>query len=63
MSLHYRLLFFLVAARDLLYVSSHSRISHTTAFVTLVVEHWLEREAAQCDQLDDPLHHKWILYH
>ena len=23
------------------------RIAHTTAFVTLVVEHWLEREIAQ----------------
>ena len=24
------------------------RIQHTTAFVTPVVEHWLEREIAQC---------------
>ena len=24
------------------------RIIHTTAFVTPVVEHWLEREIAQC---------------
>ena len=24
------------------------RITHTTAFVTPVVEHWLEREIAQC---------------
>ena len=24
------------------------RIAHTTAFVTPVVEHWLEQEIAQC---------------
>ena len=29
----------------------HARISHTTAFVTPFVEHWLEREIAQ-----------WVLY-
>ena len=38
------------------------RIAHTTAFVTPVVEHWLEREIAQWvhlmkDQSDDPSHH------
>ena len=38
-------------------------IAHTTAFVTPVVEHWLEREIAQWvhpmkDQSDDPLHHE-----
>ena len=37
-------------------------IIHTTAFVTPVVEHWLERELAQWvhpmkDQSDDPSHH------
>ena len=26
------------------------RITHTTAFVTPVMEHWLEREIAQCDK-------------
>ena len=26
------------------------RITHTTAFVTPVVEHWLEREIAQCSK-------------
>ena len=36
------------------------RIAHTTAFVTQVVEHWLEREIAQWvhpmkDRSDDPL--------
>ena len=35
------------------------RITHTTAFVTAVVEHWLEREIAQCvhpmkDRSNDP---------
>ena len=39
------------------------RISHTTAFVTPVVEHWLEREIAQWlhpmkDRSDDPSHHE-----
>ena len=39
------------------------RIAHTTAFVTPVVEHWLEREIAQWvhpmkDRSDDPLHHE-----
>ena len=37
------------------------RIAHTTAFVTPVVEHWLEREIAQYvhpmkDRSDDPSH-------
>ena len=38
------------------------RIAHTTAFVTPVVEHWLEREIAKWvhhmkDRSDDPSHH------
>ena len=38
------------------------KITHTTAFVTPVVEHWLEREIAQWvhsmkDRSDDPSHH------
>ena len=42
------------------------RIAHTTAFVTPVVEHWLEQEIAQWvhpmkDRSDDPLHHKRTL--
>ena len=42
------------------------RIAHTTAFVTPVVEHWLEREIAQwvhpmMDQSDDPSHHERTL--
>ena len=39
------------------------RITHTTAFVTPVVERWLEREIAQWvhpmkDRSDDPSHHE-----
>ena len=42
------------------------RISHTTAFVTPVVEHWLEREIAQWvhhmkDGSHDPSHHEQTL--
>ena len=41
-------------------------IAHTTAFVTPVVEHWLEQEIAQWthpmkDWSDDPSHHEWTL--
>ena len=42
------------------------RIAHTTAFVTPVVEYWLEREIAQWvhpmkDRSDDPSHHERTL--
>ena len=42
------------------------RIEHTMAFVTPVVEHWLEREIAQWvhpmkDRSDDPSHHERTL--
>ena len=42
------------------------RITHTTAFVTPVVEHWMEREIAQWvhpmkDRSDDPSHHERTL--
>ena len=42
------------------------RIAHTTAFVTPVVEHWLEREIAPWvhpmkDRSDDPSHHERTL--
>ena len=42
------------------------RITHTTAFVTPVMEHWLEREIAQWvhpmkDRSDDPSHHERTL--
>ena len=53
---------FRLTARVLLYSPSH-RIAHTTAYVTPVVEHWLEREIAQWvhpmkDRSDDPSHHE-----
>ena len=43
-----------------------NRIAHTTAFVTPVGEHWLEREIAQWvnpmkDRSDDPSHHERTL--
>ena len=43
------------------------RITHTTAFVRPVVEHWLEREIAQWvhpmkDRPDDPSHHERTFY-
>ena len=44
---HYMGYLFWLAARDLLYVPLADRITHTTAFVTTVVEHWLEWEIAQ----------------
>ena len=42
------------------------RIAHTTAFVTPVVDNWLEREIAQLvlpmkDRSDDPSHHERTL--
>ena len=54
---------FRITARVLLYAPSHR---HTTAFVTPVVEHWLEREIVQWvhpmkDRSDDPLHHERTL--
>ena len=41
--------------------------THTMAFVTPVVEHWLEREIAQWvhpmkDRSDDPPHHERMFY-
>ena len=39
---------FQLAARVHLYASFHNSIAHTTAFVTPVVEYWLEREIASC---------------
>ena len=43
------------------------RIAHTTAFVTPVVEHWLEQEIAEWvhpmkGRSDDPSHHERTLY-
>ena len=54
-----------LTARVLLYAPSHRQ--DNTAFVTPVVEHWLEREIAQWvhpmkDRSDDPSHHERTLY-
>ena len=50
-------------ARAILYALD--RIPHTMAFVTPVVEHWLEQKLAQWytmkDRSDDPSHHKRTL--
>ena len=53
-----------LTARVLLYAPSHRQ--NNTAFVTPVVEHWLEREIAQWvhpmkDRSDDPSHHERTL--
>ena len=57
-----------LTARVLFFYMHHptDRITHTTAFVTPVVEHWLEREIAQWvhpkkDRSDDPSHHERTL--
>ena len=44
------------------------RIAHTSAFVTPVVDHWLEQEIAQCvhpmkDRSDDLSHHEQTKLH
>ena len=55
-------LLFPINSKGFLYAPS----AHTTAFVTPVVEHWLEREIAQWvhpmkDRSDDPSHHERTL--
>ena len=57
---------FRLTARVLLYAPSHRQDSTYTAFVTPVVEHWMEREIAQWvhpmkDRSDDPSHHERTL--
>ena len=58
---------FRLAVRVVLYMHHPTdRITHTMAFVTPVVEHWLEREIAQWvhtmkDRSDDPSHHERTL--
>ena len=49
------------------FICTTDRITHTTAFVTAVVDHWLEREIAQWvhpmkDRSDDPSHHERTLF-
>ena len=34
-------------ATGFLYAPSHRQVAHTTAIVTLVMEHWLERDIAK----------------
>ena len=57
-----------LTARVLLYAPSHRQDNtYHTAFVTPVVEHWLEREIAQWvlpmkDRSDDTSHHERTLY-
>ena len=50
----------------LLFPINTDRIAHTMAFVTPVVDHWLEQEIAQWvhptkDRSDDPSHHEETL--
>ena len=57
---------FLLTARYFYMHQPTDRIAHTTAFVTPVVEHWLEREIAKWvhpmkDRSDDPSHHERTL--
>ena len=57
---------FLLTARVLYMHHPNDRIAHTMAFVTPVMEHWLEREIAQWvhpmkDWPDDPSHHERTL--
>ena len=60
-------LLFTINSQGFFYMHHHTdRIAHTTAFVTPVVEHWLEREIAQWvhpmkDRSDDPSHHERTL--
>ena len=60
-------LLFLINSKGSFYMHHPTdRIAHTTAFVTPVVEHWLEREIAQWvhslkDRSDDPSHHERTL--
>ena len=49
-----------------LHIAHKNRITHTTAFVTPVVEHWLEKKIDQWfhqmkDRSDDPSHHEQTL--
>ena len=61
--LPHRLLFSINSKGSFLKHHPTDRIVHTTAFVTPVVKHWLEREIAQWvhpmkDRSDDPSHHE-----
>ena len=62
--LPHRLLFLINSKGS--FILTTDNIAHTTAFVTPVVEHWLEREIAQWvhpmkDRSNDPSHHERTL--
>ena len=62
----HRLLFPISSKGSFICTIPQTGIAHTTAFVTPVVEHWLEREIAQWvhpmkDRSDDPSHHERTL--
>ena len=59
-------LLFPISSKDSFICTIPHRIAHTTAFVTPVVDHWLEREIAQWvhllkDRSNDPSHHERTL--
>ena len=59
-------LLFLINSKGSFICTIPDRIAHTTAFVTPVAEHWLEREIAQWvhpikDRSDDPWHHERMI--
>ena len=61
--LPHTLLFQISSKGSFICITPTDRIAHTTAFVTPVVEHWVEREIAQWvhsmkDRSDDPSHHE-----
>ena len=55
-------LLFLISSKGSFICTIPERIAHTTAFVTLIVEHWLEREIAQwvhpMKVSNNPSHHE-----
>ena len=59
------LLFPISSKGSFICIIPQDRISHTTSFVTPVVEHWLDREIAQRstmkDRSDDPSDHEQTL--
>ena len=59
-------LLFPISNKVVFICTNPDRIAHTTAFVTPVVEHWLERELAQWvhpmkDRSDDQSHYERTL--
>ena len=64
--LPHRLLFPISSKGSFICIILTDKITQTTAFVTPVVEHWVEREIAQWvrpmkDRSDDPSHHERTL--